>query len=310
MTSKSGGSQKFAVPRFFVAHRHAGPNEKGGHLLEYRQLICQILGASIVMFVDSVKVELQAGRGGDGCMSFHQENVARGGPDGGNGGDGGSIIFEAREGVNSLADYVGRQFIRAPRGSSGMGSKCHGRNGKDLVLYVPPGTTIIDPKGGFVNRDLIADGEQMVIARGGKGGHGNIHFKSATNRAPREKTDGADGEVPSVILELKSIADVGLLGKPNAGKSTLLSRLSKARPEIADYPFTTKFPNLGQIFVSPERSFILADIPGLIEGASDEVATLQLLKHVERAGILIHLVEPAPVDPAMRSKTTKPFAMN
>lgn len=250
------------------------------------------------MFVDSVRIELQAGRGGDGCMSFRREKyVARGGPDGGDGGDGGSIILQAREGVNSLADFVGRQFVRAPKGGPGMGSGCHGRNAKDVTLYVPPGTTIIDAEGGFVIRDLVHDGESVVLARGGKGGKGNIHFKSSTNRAPRERTLGADGEIREVVLELKSIADVGLVGMPNAGKSTLLSRLSRATPEIADYPFTTKYPNLGQISVDGRRQFILADIPGLIEGASDGVGLgHEFLKHVERAGILVHLVEPSPMD--------------
>ena len=250
------------------------------------------------MFVDSVRIELQAGRGGDGCMSFRREKyVARGGPDGGDGGDGGSIIFQAREGVNSLADFVGRQFVRAPKGGPGMGSGCHGRNAKDVTLFVPPGTTIIDAKGGFVIRDLVSDGESVVLARGGKGGKGNIHFKTSTNRAPRERTLGSDGEIREVILELKSIADVGLVGMPNAGKSTLLSRLSRATPEIADYPFTTKYPNLGQINVDSHRQFILADIPGLIEGASDGIGLgHEFLKHVERAGILVHLVEPAPMD--------------
>ncbi len=250
------------------------------------------------MFVDSVKIELQAGRGGDGCMSFRREKyVARGGPDGGDGGDGASIILQAREGVNSLADFVGHGIWRAPKGSPGSGSGRHGRNARDLTLYVPPGTTIIDAAEGFVIRDLVRDGDQLVIARGGKGGRGNTHYKSSTNRAPREFTFGQEGEVRQVILELKSIADVGLVGKPNAGKSTLLSRLSRARPEIADYPFTTKYPNLGQVDVSADQRFILADIPGLIAGASDGVGLgHEFLKHVERAGILIHLVEPTPTD--------------
>lgn len=250
------------------------------------------------MFVDSVKVEFQAGRGGDGCMSFRREKyVPQGGPDGGDGGDGASIILRAREGVNSLADFIGRTLVRAPKGTPGMGAGRHGRNGKDMVLYVPPGTTVIDADHGFVIRDLVRDGDEVVLARGGKGGHGNMHFKTSTNRAPRERTLGSEGEVRSVVLELKSIADVGLLGKPNAGKSTLLSRLSRARPEIADYPFTTKYPNLGQVFISNERSFILADIPGLIEGASEGVGLgHEFLKHVQRAGILVHLVEPAPTD--------------
>lgn len=231
-------------------------------------------------------------------MSFRREKyISKGGPDGGDGGDGASIILEAREGVNSLADFVGRQFFRAPNGVQGMGSGCHGRNGIDMVLYVPPGTTIIDPDGGYTIRDLVHPGDSVVLARGGKGGRGNIRFKTSTNRAPRERTRGAIGEIRQIILELKSIADVGLIGKPNAGKSTLLSRLSRARPEIADYPFTTKYPNLGQVHMSSERSFILADIPGLIEGASEGVGLgHEFLKHVERAGILIHLVEPMPSD--------------
>lgn len=250
------------------------------------------------MFVDRVKVELHAGRGGDGCMSFRREKyVARGGPDGGDGGDGGSIILQAREGVNSLADFVGRQFWRAPKGMPGTGSGCHGRNAKDMTLYVPPGTTVIDAEDGFTIKDLIQDGDSVILARGGKGGYGNTHFKSATNRAPRQKTLGAEGEVRAVILELKSIADVGLIGKPNAGKSTLLSRLSRAHPEIADYPFTTKYPNLGQVHITADQAFVLADIPGLIEGASDGVGLgHEFLRHVERAGILVHLVEPFPAD--------------
>lgn len=250
------------------------------------------------MFVDAVKVEFQAGGGGDGCISFRREKyVPRGGPDGGNGGDGGSIFLMAREGVNSLADFAGKAFIRAARGMSGSGAGRHGRNGKDLTVYVPPGTTVLDAEHRFVIRDLVADGESVLLARGGKGGYGNMHFKTATDRAPRERSMGGAGERRAVILELKSIADVGLVGKPNAGKSTLLSRLSRARPEVADYPFTTKYPNLGQVYLSKERSFILADIPGLIAGASEGVGLgHEFLKHVQRAGILVHLVEPSPMD--------------
>lgn len=250
------------------------------------------------MFVDRVKIELQAGRGGDGCVSFRREKyVPRGGPDGGDGGDGGSITLQARQGVNSLADFAGRQFVRAPKGMPGSGSGRHGRNARDVTLYVPPGTTVIDAEGGFTIRDLTRDGEAVVLARGGKGGRGNMHFKSATNRAPRERTLGTEGEVRRVVLELKTIADVGLIGKPNAGKSTMLSRLSRAHPEIADYPFTTKYPNLGQVQIASDQTFILADIPGLIEGASEGVGLgHEFLRHVERAGILVHLVEPQPTD--------------
>ena len=250
------------------------------------------------MFVDRVQIELHAGKGGDGCSSLRREKyVPRGGPDGGDGGDGGSLIMEARLGVNSLAAYANQRMHRAPKGTPGQGSLRHGRNGKDQRLLVPPGTTVIDAKHGFIVKDLKHTGEQFVVAKGGKGGRGNSHFKSSTNRTPHEWTAGEPGEVRHLILELKSIADVGLVGKPNAGKSTLLSQLSSARPEIADYPFTTKYPNLGIVDVTPQRSFLLADIPGLIEGASDGVGLgHEFLRHVERAGLLVHLVEPTPID--------------
>ena len=250
------------------------------------------------MFVDRVQIELQAGKGGDGCSSFRREMfVPKGGPDGGDGGHGGSIVIEARAGVNSLAEFANRKQWRAPKGTPGQGSGRHGRRGRDLVLFVPPGTAVIDAEHGFVIKDLIVPGDSLVAARGGKGGFGNTHFKSAQNQAPREHTSGEEGESRMVVLELKSIADVGLVGMPNAGKSTLLSRLSKARPEIADYPFTTKHPNLGLIRVDADTSFVLADIPGLIEGASEGVGLgHEFLRHVERAGILLHLVEPAPSD--------------
>lgn len=250
------------------------------------------------MFVDRVEVEFEAGKGGDGCTSFRREiYVPKGGPDGGNGGHGGSVILTARTGVNSLARFGGRYFWRAPKGMPGQGSGRHGRRGKDLRLEVPPGTAVIDAQDGFVIKDLLEDGDTLTIARGGRGGYGNMHFKSATNQAPRESTRGGEGEIRKVILELKSIADVGLLGKPNAGKSTLLSRLTKARPEIANYPFTTKHPNLGMVQIDAARSFVMADIPGLIDGASEGIGLgHEFLRHVERAGILLHLVEPEPQD--------------
>ena len=250
------------------------------------------------MFVDRVQIELKAGKGGDGCASLRREKyVPRGGPDGGDGGDGASIILEARLGVNSLAAYANRRMYRATKGGPGQGSMRHGRSGRDQVLLVPPGTTVIDADQGFVIKDLKQPGDSFIVARGGKGGRGNAHFKSSTNRTPREFTRGEPGEVRDVILELKSIADVGLVGKPNAGKSTLLSRISSARPEIADYPFTTKHPNLGIVDVDDDQSFVLADIPGLIEGASEGIGLgHEFLRHVERAGLLVHLVEPAPVD--------------
>ncbi len=200
-------------------------------------------------------------------------------------------------GVNSLAAYANQRMYRAPKGQPGQGSLRHGRRGRDQLLLVPPGTAVIDAEHQFVIKDLKRAGERFVVARGGKGGRGNAHFKTSTNRTPRECSPGEEGESRLVILELKSIADVGLIGKPNAGKSTLLSRISSARPEIADYPFTTKHPNLGIVEVDADRSFVLADIPGLIEGASEGVGLgHEFLRHVERAGLLVHLVEPKPVD--------------
>lgn len=250
------------------------------------------------MFVDRVKIQVVAGRGGDGCLSFRREKyVPKGGPDGGDGGHGGSVILRAVAGVDSLAGLGHQRHWRAESGKPGQGSNCHGRNADDLVLEVPPGTVVCDADHGHIIKDLAADGDSVVAARGGRGGYGNLHFKTSLNRAPREHTPGGEGEVRNLILELKVIADVGLIGKPNAGKSTLLSRLSRARPEIADYPFTTKHPNLGIVHLNGDRSFVMADIPGLIEGAHlGHGLGHEFLRHVERAGILVHLVEPAPVD--------------
>ena len=250
------------------------------------------------MFVDRAEIELEAGKGGDGCVAFRREkHVPLGGPSGGDGGNGGSVILRAREGVNSLVGFAHRKHWRAQRGEHGQGSDCHGKRGADLRIEVPPGTVIIDAASGMIIKDLVADGDEVIVARGGRGGKGNPHFKHSTNQAPREATPGSLGESRRVILELKVIADVGLVGKPNAGKSTLLSRLSRARPEIADYPFTTKFPNLGQVVIDIDRTFVMADIPGLIEGASDGVGLgHDFLRHIMRAGILVHLVEPLPMD--------------
>lgn len=250
------------------------------------------------MFVDRAEVELEAGRGGDGCVSFRREKyVCNGGPNGGNGGSGGNVIVRALEGVNSLVMFAHKKHWRAERGDNGQGSDKSGKCAEDLVVDVPRGTIIIDAASGMIIKDLVIAGEQVVAARGGKGGKGNAHFKSATNQAPREAGKGTQGEKRRVIFELKVIADVGLVGKPNAGKSTLLSRLSRARPEIADYPFTTKFPNLGRVDIDVDRSFVMADIPGLIEGAHLGVGLgHDFLRHIMRAGILIHLVEPMPTD--------------
>ena len=250
------------------------------------------------MFVDRVTIYVEGGRGGDGCVSFRREPyVPRGGPDGGDGGHGGSVLIIAEAGVDSLAGVISRQQWKAPRGKPGSGAKKRGKSGKDLVLRVPPGTLVMDAKEQFVIKDLVDSGEQMVAARGGKAGKGNWRFKSSTNQAPRNFIPGEEGEQRDLVLELKVIADVALIGKPNAGKSTLLSRLSRARPEVADYPFTTKYPNLGLVQVDLNRTFVLADIPGLIEGAHQGVGLgHEFLRHIERAGILVHLVEPDPMD--------------
>jgi GTP-binding protein len=250
------------------------------------------------VFVDRVQIEVAAGNGGRGCKSFRREKyIPLGGPDGGNGGDGGSVIMRAQAGVDSLAPLAHRRQWRAASGESGGPANCHGRMAEDLELLVPPGTVVIDETSGLVLKDLATPGDSMVAATGGAGGWGNLHFKSSTNRAPRETTPGEKGEVRRLLLELKVIADVGLVGKPNAGKSTLLSRLSRARPEIADYAFTTKKPMLGIVAVSRDRSFVLADLPGLIEGAHAGIGLgHEFLRHVERAGILVHVVEPSPAD--------------
>jgi GTP-binding protein len=250
------------------------------------------------MFVDRVTIEVQAGRGGNGCVSFRREKyVPRGGPDGGDGGDGGSIVMVAEPGVDSLSALAHRKQWRAGRGEHGRGSNCHGRSAEDLVIRVPPGTVVFDADHGHTLKDLTALGEQVVVAHGGKGGKGNTRFKSATNQVPRESTPGGQGESRRLTLELKVIADVGLVGKPNAGKSTLLSRVSRARPEIADYPFTTKTPQLGIVPLDLDRSMVMADIPGLIEGAHAGAGLgHEFLRHIERTRVLIHLVEPMPLD--------------
>jgi GTP-binding protein len=250
------------------------------------------------MFIDRVAIDVEAGSGGDGCCSFRRERyVPRGGPDGGDGGNGGSIVLVAEEGVDSLTVAAHRKHWRSDRGQHGQGSDRTGKCAEDLILKVPVGTIVIDRDSKLVIKDLKQPGDRLVAARGGRGGKGNSHFKSATNRVPRESTPGEKGEHRQLILELKLIADVGLIGKPNAGKSTLLSRLTRARPEIADYPFTTKHPNLGMVQVGFDQTFILADIPGLIEGAHIGVGLgFDFLRHVQRTKVLVHLIEPQPMD--------------
>jgi GTP-binding protein len=250
------------------------------------------------MFVDRLVLYVKGGDGGAGCCSFRREKyVPRGGPDGGDGGDGGDVIVQAVAGADSLADVAHRKHWRAPKGGAGRSDNCHGRRGHDLVIPVPPGTLILDRDRGNVLRDLAAPDDQVIIAHGGRGGRGNRAFATATNRAPRETQPGTLGEERWIVLELKVIADAGLIGLPNAGKSTLLSRLSRAQPEVADYPFTTKHPNLGFVTIGEERAFVLADLPGLIAGAHEGVGLgHEFLRHVERTRVLVHLVEPLPPD--------------
>ncbi|MCA9170646.1 MAG: GTPase ObgE [Planctomycetales bacterium] len=249
------------------------------------------------MFVDRVEIDVHGGDGGNGCSSFRRERyIPKGGPDGGNGGRGGSVIIAAQAGVDNLSGLGQRRIWHATPGKHGQGSNRHGRQGDDLVIEVPPGTLVRDAEQDFVLKDL-QEGDSVVAARGGNGGWGNAHFKTATNRAPRDANPGETGEHRKLILELKLIADVGLLGKPNAGKSTLLSRLTRARPEIAAYPFTTKTPHLGLVKVDIDRSFVIADIPGLIEGAHMGAGLgHEFLRHVDRTRVLVHLIEPMPAD--------------
>jgi GTP-binding protein len=250
------------------------------------------------MFVDRVTLFVKGGDGGSGCCSFRREKyVPKGGPDGGDGGDGGDVIVRAVAGADSLADIVNRKHWRSDAGGRGMPDNCHGRKAHDLIIQVPPGTLVLDRDRGHVLRDLVAAGDQVTVGAGGRGGRGNRAFASAINRAPRQFQPGTPGEERWIVLELKVIADAGLVGLPNAGKSTLLSRLSRAHPEIADYPFTTKYPNLGQVMIGGERAFIMADLPGLIEGAHNGVGLgHEFLRHVERTRVLVHLVEPLPAD--------------
>jgi GTP-binding protein len=249
------------------------------------------------MFVDRVSIFVRGGAGGDGCLSFRREKYApRGGPNGGDGGHGGNVVVRASESHTNLAHLSHQRHWKAARGEHGQGSDCFGRGGDHLIIEVAPGTLVRDRDRGHLLRDLKAPGDEVIVARGGRGGHGNAHFKSSTNRAPRQFEKGHPGEERSITMELKVIADAGLIGLPNAGKSTLLSRISRAHPEIADYPFTTKYPNLGTV-VASEEAFVVADIPGLIEGAhAGHGLGHEFLRHVERTSLLVHLVEAVPID--------------
>lgn len=249
-------------------------------------------------FVDEATIEVTAGKGGNGCVSFRREKfVPRGGPDGGDGGDGGSVYMEGDDALNTMIDYRYTRRFRAESGEAGRGRNCSGKSGNDLVLPVPLGTTVLDEASGEVLGDIRKDGERLLVAQGGFHGLGNTRYKSSINRAPRQNSPGTEGESRQLKLELKVLADVGLLGLPNAGKSTLIRAVSAATPKVADYPFTTLIPNLGVVKVDAYRSFVVADIPGLIEGASEGAGLgIRFLKHLTRNRVLLHLVDVAPLD--------------
>ncbi|BCL76507.1 GTPase Obg [Jeongeupia sp. HS-3] len=250
-------------------------------------------------FIDEAKIEVIAGKGGKGSASMRREKfIPRGGPDGGDGGKGGTIWAVADQNINTLVDYRFVKKYKARDGESGRGADCYGAAGDDVTLRFPVGTLIVDVETGETVADLAHDGECICLAKGGKGGWGNIHFKSSINRAPRQTTSGEEGERRELKLELKVLADVGLLGMPNAGKSTFIASVSAARPKIADYPFTTLHPNLGVVRIDENRSFVIADIPGLIEGAAEGAGLgHRFLKHLARTRVLLHLVDLAPFDP-------------
>lgn len=249
-------------------------------------------------FVDEAPISVYAGKGGNGCLSFRREKyIPKGGPDGGDGGDGGSVVLFADENLNTLVDYRYTRIFRAANGEPGRGRNCRGKNGDDLVLQVPVGTTVIDADTDEVIGDLTKANQRLVVANGGFHGLGNTRYKSSTNRAPRQTSPGSEGESRNLRLELKLLADVGLLGLPNAGKSTLIRAISSAQPKVADYPFTTLVPNLGVVKVGQYRSFVVADVPGVIEGAAEGAGLgIRFLRHLTRTRLLLHLIDIAPVD--------------
>ena len=252
-------------------------------------------------FVDEAHIKVEAGKGGDGAASFLREKfVPRGGPDGGDGGDGGSVYLVGNNGLNTLVDFRHRRNFKAENGQNGMGRQKYGRKGLDKVIEVPVGTRVIESNTGVMIGEIIKHHERLLVAKGGTHGIGNVHFKSSTNRTPRQSTMGTSGESKEIILELIVLADVGLLGLPNAGKSSLINVISKAKPKIADYPFTTLYPNLGVVGTGSDNSFVVADIPGIIKGASQGAGLgLQFLKHLSRTRLLLHLVDIAPIDEAV-----------
>ncbi|MGK0284629.1 MAG: GTP-binding protein [Patiriisocius sp.] len=277
-----------ANPFSFIPERQKNPPSAGFYLPRENS----------VKFVDEARINVIAGDGGNGALGFRREKyIPRGGPDGGDGGDGGSVYLRATEGMNTLAEFRHQRTYLAQRGENGRGSDCSGAGGKDCVVEVPVGTVASDLATGQIVADLKNAGQSVEVAKGGWHGLGNARFKSSTNQAPRKTTDGTPGERRELQLELRVLADVGLLGLPNAGKSTLIRQLSSARPKVADYPFTTLHPNLGVVSIEPHRSFVMADIPGLIEGAADGHGLgVRFLKHLSRTRLLLHLIDVLPID--------------
>jgi len=249
-------------------------------------------------FVDEASIRITAGKGGNGSASFRREKyIQYGGPDGGDGGDGGSVYLEGDSGLNTLVDFRHRRIYKAQNGVQGKGQEKYGKKGEDIYIRVPLGTEVSDELTGIALGDVTEHSQHLLVARGGRGGLGNVHFKSSTNRAPRKFTPGEAGEEIQLHLELKVLADIGLLGFPNAGKSTLISAVSAARPKVAEYPFTTLYPNLGVVRIGFDSSFVIADVPGLIEGAAEGAGLgVQFLKHLKRTRLLLHLVDIAPLD--------------
>jgi len=261
-------------------------------------------------FVDEASIRITAGKGGNGSASFRREKyIQYGGPDGGDGGDGGSVYLEGDSGLNTLVDFRHRRMYKAQNGVQGKGQEKYGKKGEDVYIRVPLGTVVTDEVSGVPVGDVTEHGQRLLVARGGKGGLGNVHFKSSTNRAPRKFTPGEPGEEFQLHLELKVLADVGLLGFPNAGKSTLISTVSAARPKVADYPFTTLYPNLGVVRIGIDSSFVIADVPGLIEGAAEGAGLgVQFLKHLQRTRLLLHLVDIAPPDEELPEDAVRKLA--
>ena len=258
-------------------------------------------------FVDEALIKVEAGDGGNGCVSFRREKyIPKGGPDGGDGGDGGHVFLVADSGLNTLVDFRHKRRHRAERGQNGMGRQMTGHKGESLYVRVPVGTRVYDADTEEFIGEVMVHGEELLVARGGHHGLGNIRFKSSTNRAPRQSTHGTPGERRSLQMELVLLADVGLLGLPNAGKSSLISAVSSARPKVADYPFTTLYPNLGVVRAGADRSFVIADIPGLIEGAAEGAGLgIRFLKHLSRTRLLLHLVDMAPMDESSPAESVR-----